>query len=30
MKMNNKGLFAKSRCLEDEMRQNIGGIGYEF
>ena len=23
-------LFAKSRHLEDEIRKNLGGIGYEF
>ncbi len=23
-------LFAKSRSLEDEIRKNLGGIGYEF
>ena len=23
-------LFAKSRHLEDEIRENLGGIGYEF
>ena len=23
-------LFTKSRCLEDEIRKNLGGIGYEF
>lgn len=23
-------LFAKSRCLEDEIRKNLGGTGYEF
>ena len=23
-------LFAKSRHLEDEIRDNLGGIGYEF
>lgn len=23
-------LFAKSRKLEDEIRKNLGGIGYEF
>ncbi|MED3201381.1 class I SAM-dependent DNA methyltransferase [Bacillus toyonensis] len=23
-------LFAKSRCLEDEIRKNLGGIGYEL
>lgn len=30
MKMNNRGLFAMSRCLENEIRKNLGGIGYEF
>lgn len=30
MKMSNRELFAKSRGLQNEMRQNIGGIGYEF
>jgi len=23
-------LFAKSRHLEEEIRKNLGGIGYEF
>ena len=23
-------LFAKSRTLEEEIRNNLGGIGYEF
>lgn len=30
MKMSNRGLFDKSRCLGDEIRKRIGGNEDEF
>lgn len=30
MKMSNRELFGKLGQLEDEIRKNLGGIGYEF
>jgi hypothetical protein len=30
MNMSSRELFDKSRCLEDEIRKNLGGIGYDY